>query len=101
MRISDWSSDVCSSDLKEKVEADITRTKADAERDAAIARATGEAQAIKLRGDAEAQSIAARGDALRDNPGLVALIQAEKWNGTLPTTMLPSGTVPFLDLSGR
>jgi hypothetical protein len=52
-----------------------------------------------LKGEAEASAIRARGAALGDNPNLVALVQAEKWNGTLPTTMLPSGSVPMLTIN--
>jgi hypothetical protein len=26
------------------------------------------------------------------------LTAAQKWNGALPTTMVPGGTLPFLDL---
>ncbi|MCY1380806.1 hypothetical protein D9M69_686580 [compost metagenome] len=62
------------------------------------AKANADAEAIRIMGDAEATSIKARGDALRENPGLVALTQAEKWNGQLPTTMLPDGSVPMLQL---
>lgn len=29
----------------------------------------------------------------------VALIQAERWNGQLPTTMVPGATVPFMDVN--
>lgn len=54
------------------------------------------AKAIKLRGEAEAAAIDARGKALRDNPALVALTQAERWDGKLPTTMVPNGSVPML-----
>lgn len=36
--------------------------------------------------------------ALGDNPHLVALVQAEKWNGVLPVTMLPGGAVPMISL---
>jgi hypothetical protein len=51
-----------------------------------------------LQGDAEAHSINARGRALAQNPALVELIQAEKWNGVLPTTMVPGQTVPFINV---
>ena len=56
------------------------------------------AKATRLQGDVEADAIRAKGAALRDNPQLVDLIQAEKWNGSLPTHMVPDGTVPFLDV---
>jgi hypothetical protein len=51
-----------------------------------------------VRGTAEADAIRARGEALRQNAGLIALTQAEKWNGVLPSTMIPGGAVPFLNL---
>jgi regulator of protease activity HflC (stomatin/prohibitin superfamily) len=84
--------------LREKVQAQITVTKAQAEADAVRARAQAEADAIKLRGLAEASAIDARGKALRDNPALVSLVQAEKWNGQLPTTMVPGGALPMLNV---
>jgi len=62
------------------------------------AEALARAEAIKLRGDAEAQAIQARGDALRKNPSLVELVQAERWDGKLPVTMLPGGAVPMLSI---
>jgi regulator of protease activity HflC (stomatin/prohibitin superfamily) len=95
---------------QQKVQAEITVTQAQAQADAQIAQATAaatsvklaadaEAHAIQVKGDAEAAVIANRGKALRDNPGVVDLIQAEKWDGQLPNTMPPNGTVPFLDLN--
>ncbi len=70
---------------REKVQADIVETKAKAE-----------ATAIRVKGEAEAAAINARGRALRDNPGLVQLVQAEKWDGKLPVTMVPSSSLPIL-----
>jgi len=37
-----------------------------------------------------------RPEALKENRQLVELTAAEKWNGVLPTTMTPSGSVPFV-----
>lgn len=73
---------------REKVQAEIVETKAKAE-----------ATAIRLKGEAEAAAIDARGKALRDNPALVDLVQAEKWDGKLPTTMVPSASIPMLNLN--
>lgn len=72
---------------RERVQADIVNTQTDAE-------------AYKRRelGQAEADAIAARGQALKDNPDLVELVQAERWNGILPTTMVPSGALPVIGL---
>jgi len=83
---------------REKVSAEITVTQARAKADAVRQAAQAESEAIKLRGDAEALAIKARGDALRENPGLVALTQAERWDGKLPTTMVPGSAVPMLSL---
>lgn len=83
---------------REKVQAEIRVIQAQAEADARIAQATAEAEAITLTGDAEASAIRARGAALRDNPALIGLVQAERWNGILPTTMVPNSTVPFLNV---
>jgi len=47
---------------------------------------------------AEADAIRAKGAALRDNPTLIALTSAERWNGILPTTMVPGGAVPFVNV---
>ena len=83
---------------KEKVSADITRTQAQAEADAKLSQATADAKAIELMGAAEASAIQAKGAALRESPGLVNLIQAEKWDGKLPQTMVPNSAVPFLNV---
>jgi regulator of protease activity HflC (stomatin/prohibitin superfamily) len=70
-----------------EVEAQIART-----------RAEGEAEAIRLRGEAEGAAIRARAEALRSNADLVQLQAVEKWDGKLPTTMVPSTALPFIDL---
>lgn len=85
---------------QQRVQAQITVTQAQASADARLAEARAQAEATRMAGEAEADAIRARGDALRDNPMLIALVTAENWNGVLPTTMLPGGTIPFLDLTG-
>lgn len=72
---------------KEKVAADIIKTQADAI-----------AYQIKTRGDAEALAIEAKTKALANNPKYIEMIQAEKWNGVLPTTVLPSTAVPMINV---
>jgi regulator of protease activity HflC (stomatin/prohibitin superfamily) len=70
-----------------EVEAQIARTKAE-----------GEAEATRLRGEAEASAIKARAEALRMNGDLVQLQAVEKWDGKLPTTMVPSSALPFINV---
>ena len=84
---------------REVVQAEIKVIQAKATAEARVASATAEAEAIRLRGNAEAEAITARGEALNENPSLVALVQAERWNGVLPTTMLPNSTVPFMNMN--
>jgi regulator of protease activity HflC (stomatin/prohibitin superfamily) len=81
-----------------KVEAEISVIQAQAAADARLAQATVEAEAIRLKGEAEAEAIKARSAALADNPAIIALTQAERWDGKLPVTMIPNSTVPFLDM---
>jgi regulator of protease activity HflC (stomatin/prohibitin superfamily) len=84
---------------REKITAEITVIQAQAEADSSLARARADAEATRLRGEAEAFAISARGEALRDSPNLVELTKAERWNGILPTSMIPGTAVPFLDVS--
>jgi len=84
---------------REKVQAEIVVTQAKAQADAIVAKAEADAKATKLAGDAEAYAIEAKSKALSQNPALIDLVQAEKWDGQLPTTMVPGGTVPFLDVA--
>lgn len=83
---------------REKITAEITVIQAQANADSKLAEAKAAAEATRIQGDAEAAAIKAKGEALRENAGLIALTQAEKWNGALPTTMVPNGAVPFLNL---
>lgn len=83
---------------REKVQAEIAVIQAQAQADANIAKAKADAEATRLRGEAEADAIRARGKALSDNPALVSLVQAERWDGKLPVTMPPNGSVPFLNV---
>ena len=83
---------------REEVNARIAVTQARGRADSQLAEAEAAAKAIKLRGEAEAAAINAKGQALKDNPALVALTQAEKWDGKLPSTMVPNSALPVLGL---
>jgi len=86
---------------QQQAEADKQKRIIDADASAYEVKAAADAKAhqIEVQGKAEAGAIQARGDALRANPGLPSLVAAEKWNGILPTTMVPGNAVPFLNLS--
>jgi regulator of protease activity HflC (stomatin/prohibitin superfamily) len=81
---------------KEKVNAEIALTQAQGQANSALARARADAESTPLKGEAEAAAIEARARALAQNVNLVELTKAERWNGVLPTTMIPNSTVPFI-----
>lgn len=85
---------------RERVQAQIVVTQATAQADAVRAKANADAFATTVNGAAMASAIKARGDALRENPALVALTASERWNGVLPTQMIPGSSVPFLNIAG-
>lgn len=83
----------------EQVEAQIVVTRAQADADSRVAQAKADAEATRLRGNAEADAIKAKTLALSSNPMLIELTKAERWDGKLPTTVLPNGALPFIDAS--
>jgi len=87
--------------VEARMEATVKQQQAEAEAAATKTRADASAYAVKAQGEAEATAIRARGEALRDNPGLPTLVTAEKWDGHLPTTMVPGGAVPFLNVRAQ
>jgi regulator of protease activity HflC (stomatin/prohibitin superfamily) len=82
---------------RQRLEALREVNTAEAQAQSIVKVAEAEAQAIRLRGEAEAASIEARGAALRNNPLIVDLTEAEKWDGALPTMMLSDGAMPIVD----
>jgi len=84
---------------KERKLAEITVVQQQAIADSQFAIRKAEADGIKAIGEAQASAINAKGQALKNNPNLVELIKAERWQGVLPTHVLPNGTVPFLDVA--
>ena len=84
---------------KQKLEAqrgvNLDQAKADGTRLVASA----DAEAIRIKGEAEAYAIKVKAQALRDNPLIIQLTQAQSWDGKLPQTMLGSGAVPFIDVA--
>lgn len=83
---------------REVVLAEIKVTQAKADADSTIVRAKAEADAIIMRGEAEAKAITAKSEALKNNAALIELVVSEKWDGKLPASMPPGGTVPFINV---
>ncbi len=75
-----------------KAENDLQRIKTEAEQ--RVAQAKAEAEAIKLQSDA------ANNDKYINLKALeVQKTAVEKWNGVLPTQMIPGGSLPFINLT--
>ncbi len=83
---------------QEKIKADIAVTQAQGRANSVLAEAKAAADATVLRGNAEATAIKAKADALASNSNLITLVQAERWDGKLPATMVPGSAVPFISV---
>lgn len=92
----------------EKAQNELAKIKI--EKEQAITRSEAEAQAIKNKADADAYAILAsataeakaielKGEQLKQNSQIVSYVAIQKWNGVLPTQMLGSSPVPFIDIS--
>jgi membrane protease subunit HflC len=80
-------------------EAEAKLRIADADRQAAILNAQGRAEAIRLEGESRAKVLRLNAEILHDNPLVVDLAKADRWNGALPQTLLEgTGGMPLIGL---
>lgn len=84
---------------QQQAEAEKQKTMIDA--DANKYKVEAEADATKYAGLAEAAALSAKADALSKNGNLATLNAIDKWDGTLPTQMVPGSALPFLNLGGK
>lgn len=71
---------------------------ADAKAQGILKIAEAEAKSILLKGKAEAQAIEAKAKALKSNPLIVKLTEAQSWDGKLPATIMGNTAMPILDM---
>jgi prohibitin 2 len=64
-------------------------------------KATIEAQTAVIKAEGEAKAIKVRGDAIRQNPGVVQLMVAEKWNGVSPLVVGGSNSNIMLPINTK
>ena len=83
---------------RQRLEALREVNTADAKAQGIVKVAEAEANAIKLKGEAEAYAINAKAKALKNNPLIVKLTEAQNWDGKLPATILGDSGMPILDL---
>lgn len=100
-------SDAYEKSIEERMQAQVASVRAEADKikrmtdaDAAAyevkAAADANAHAVRVQGDAEADAIRARAQALKENQTIVELAAVEKWDGVMPSTMLPGSSMPFI-----
>lgn len=85
---------------RQKLEALREVNTADAQAQGILKVAEAEAKATEIKGLAEAKAIEAKGKALKDNPLIIELTQAQNWDGVLPATVMGNnGALPILNLN--
>lgn len=73
---------------KQNLEAQRSVNTADADSQSIEKRSIAKAAAIEREGLAEANSMKAKAEVLAQNPQLIELIKAERWDGKMPTTLM-------------
>jgi regulator of protease activity HflC (stomatin/prohibitin superfamily) len=80
-------------------EAEAKLKLAEADRQSTILSAQGRAEGIRLEGESRAGVLRMNAEILKTSPLVVDLAKADRWNGTLPLTLLEgTGSVPLLSL---
>src|SRR6202040_3112000 len=80
-------------------EAEAKLRLADADRQSSILSAQGRAEGIRLEGEARVAVMRMNGEILKTSPLVIDLVRADRWNGSLPATLLQgNGSVPLLNL---
>lgn len=78
----------------QQVENEVRTAKAEAEKK--VAEAEGTARSIFVVAEAQAKSNKVLSESL--TPSFIQYQSLQKWNGVLPTTMLPGSAVPFVEV---
>src|ERR1700730_2611997 len=80
-------------------EAEAKLKLADADRQSTILSAQGRAEGIRLEGESRAAVLRMNAEILKTSPLVVELAKADRWNGSLPLTLLEgTGSMPLLSL---
>ena len=77
---------------------DLERERINADRGRARAKAETDGRAVERQGRAKASAIEAKARAMRESPECLKRMQAERWNGELPKTMVSGASVPRIKL---
>ena len=83
---------------RERINADRGRARAKGKADARLAKEQADGRAVEIQDRATASAIEAKPRAMREPPEYLKLVQAERWNGEFPKTMVPCASVPVIKL---
>jgi regulator of protease activity HflC (stomatin/prohibitin superfamily) len=83
---------------RQRLEALREVNTADAKAQGIVKVANAEAESIRLKGEAEAYAIKEKARALKNNPLIVKLTEAQAWDGKLPSTIMGDGVMPIMDV---
>lgn len=81
-------------ELNAEKDANVKRTQAQADADAAKTRAEGEAEAIRIKAEAQAEANEELAASL--TPQILEQQKLEKWNGTVPDTVLGNSSAVYV-----
>ena len=86
-----------------QAEAANEQRKLEAEAKAFAIQAEAEAEAFRVEAEsiARAEAIRREAEALRDNPQLIELRKAERWDGRLPQVVLGDGAIPLINFNPK
>ena len=82
--------------VEAKGRANALVASADGDGQARRIHADADAYAVRIAGVAAASALKAQNEALNNNPNLVSMQWAQRWNGQLPTSMFGSSPVPLV-----
>ena len=90
-----------SAEFNKAIEAKVTAEQRALEEQNKLAQVEFQAQQKITTAEAEARAIEIQANAINSQGGedYVNLKAVEKWNGVLPTQMIPGGTIPFINLT--
>lgn len=90
-----------SQELENAIEQKMVQEQEAAKANFTKEKATIDAQTAIITADGEAQAITKRGKAIRENPGVVELIMAEKWDGVSPLVVGGNGANVMLPITAK
>lgn len=84
---------------EEEILAKVMVVKAQGKADSEVAAKKAESEGIRFVEETKIEMLKKRAELIAAFPQLLRIITAERWDGKMPTTMLPGNALPFIDLT--